>query len=249
MPYFLYPVPAKYRSRKNSTTAQQRGGRRPAALSLGKTTSSADRQSSRDSKTSPLLHDPPSYNQAMKGSGVSSLSPTVQANIRARSSSESVTSSYRSPRAALAMQFSTPVKGAASPGIVTPKSETVSPLATKATTKRDAVDGGASYGSYDVSAAAGGDSVVVAEGTDPGAPGEVLTVHDTEQDFARHVRGTSTPIDVTPPATPTHSRSHGDGESEDGEGVGRRSSYRRSDAIDAGPEESREEGGGVCETS
>lgn len=211
-----FPCTAKHRSRKNSTNAQQRARNRqlPPSLVLGRPTLSAiDRQNSHDSKTSPL-HDPPSYNQAMKGTGVV-LSPSYV--TRSRSLSESVSSSSRSARSAQVV--SKPLK----PEDLGPrkKGQRSSPLGKdnrnvasphQDTAHQDTTNQATSYVS------SRGDD----DRTYTGSPRLAVEgmfearTRESEGDFARNVRGTSTPIDVSPSLTPSQVHSYSEQQRDEG---------------------------------
>lgn len=255
------PFLAKYRTRKNSTNVQLRGRSRPVASTSGGGPSRPllqgplDRQTSRDSRTSPL-HEPPSYNQAMKGAGV------AMSNVRARSLSESISSTTnrggqrgvpRLPSTAMQIpavdsglsivttdNVQSPSRTSASSTNATQQSSGVSvssanatqqsSVASTSTTNVLKLSSGTSLATNDavqLSSGTDGSFKTVPSSTDmlqkqiaplggpPASRGnvkkEVASVKLQEpsevggHEFARHVRGTSTPIDVSPSATPNQS--------------------------------------------
>lgn len=213
-----------------------------------------EHQSSRDSKPTSPLHDPPSYNQAMKGTGVV-LTPSYV--MRSRSLSESVSShSGHPPVPILVTRPLKPVnsKDSASASPLSSSQSHKSQRAQSSSTARSSPPKPHHEGSpsgvahSDKKAEDTGQSQKtepdrVAQDDAVGATVsdlELPRVQDSEEgEFARHVRGTSTPIDVSVciPDQSSPDKSAGDGLGEQVEHPrdenGKRGSLRREDAFEA----------------
>ena len=150
-----------------------------------------ERQNSHEIRTSPL-QDPPSYNQAMKGSAVASK----DSYIRSRSYSESVTMSKTGSPPITALKFIDNERIKSPPSSVELESGLQQTVETKYTFN---LQGNSSFTDSqdtlkpdDQDVLAGRSEVTV----------EPLKLQDIDVEFGNGLRGTSTPIDVSPIPSP-----------------------------------------------
>ena len=247
--FFFFVQTVKYKTRKNSASAQMRGRR---LVSIGRTpiAATSDRHAIADPRTSPQL-ELPTYNQAMKGTGAAGLQPS-DSGARRRAQSASVATSLpvysnRIPSTSGASGVST------SSGKSTELSSmttTTDSGATSDESRKPSERKGEGTGNPQVMSPSGtsetghssapmmpsvsiiraeqnmaraeeqirssqNSTTITDDSSDTCTESEVKsaqpeegskTSESSEREFARHVRGTSTPMNTSPAHSPNQSR-------------------------------------------